>query len=134
MNCRVACPLPASVDRASALKPSTECLPFVALTSSSQVLESALKKSLIWCGIWASVPLVAMAQSQATDPASQVPAVSYRSVFTDTPKGVETDTLDWKAANAQVGQFLRGHIDILKWEAAQPKPPTPASPTKADKP
>lgn len=80
-----------------------------------------MKKSLIWCGIWASVPLVAMAQSQATDPASQVPAVSYRSVFTDTPKAVETDTLEWKAANSEVGQFARGHIDILKWEAAQAK-------------
>ncbi|HQX59058.1 MAG TPA: hypothetical protein PLJ46_20210 [Burkholderiaceae bacterium] len=80
-----------------------------------------MKKSLIWCGVWACVPFAALAQSQATDPASPVPTVSYRSVFTDTPKGVETGTLEWKAANAEVGQFARGHMDILKWEAAQPK-------------
>ncbi|MEQ1657720.1 MAG: hypothetical protein ABL896_02985 [Hylemonella sp.] len=32
---------------------------------------------------------------------------------------------DWKAANATVGQYPRGHRDIVKWEKAQP--PTPAA-------
>lgn len=80
-----------------------------------------MKKSFIWFGVCACVPFAAVAQSQVTDPASPVPTVLYRSVFTDTPKGVETDTLEWKAANSEVGQFARGHIDILKWEAAQAK-------------
>ncbi len=62
-----------------------------------------------------------MAQSSATDPAAPVPAVLYRSVFVDTPKGVETESLDWRDANAEVGKNLRGHMDILKWEAAQAK-------------
>lgn len=67
------------------------------------------------------LPLAVLAQSEATDPASPVPSVLYRSVFVDTPKGVETGTLEWRAANAEVGRLTRGHIDILKWEAAQDK-------------
>ena len=57
-----------------------------------------------------------------TDPADakvSVPAVVYRSVFADTPTGVEQETADWRKANAEVGQFRRGHVDILKWEAEQ---------------
>jgi hypothetical protein len=84
------------------------------------------------CGALACLPHAANAQPP-TDPAAPVPSVQYRSVFKDTPTGVETETLDWKAANAQVGQFLRGHIDILKWEAAQkPASPPPATPTATE--
>ncbi len=79
----------------------------------------------------ACLPVAANAQSPA-DPAVAVPSVPYRSAFTDTPRGVETGSLDWKAANAQVGQFLRGHVDILKWEAAQRKAPAPANPPTTD--
>ena len=50
------------------------------------------------------------------DPAAPVPAVLYRSVFVDTPAGVETGESDWRKANADVGQFKRGHVDILQWE------------------
>ncbi len=88
-----------------------------------------MKQSLLsLCGALACLPVAADAQSP-TDPAVPVPNVQYRSVFKDTPTGVETEALDWKAANAQVGQFLRGHIDILKWEAAQQKAATPTSAT-----
>jgi hypothetical protein len=61
---------------------------------------------------------------QASDAASPVPALPYRSVFADLPKGVEEGSGDWKAANKAVGQFPRGHIDLLPWEkarAAKPK-------------
>lgn len=87
------------------------------------------------CAALACLPAFAIAQS-ASDLSVVVPAVPYRSVFTDTPRGVETDTLDWKAANTQVGQFLRGHIDILKWEAAQREATAPKTPTakEASKP
>lgn len=78
-----------------------------------------MKKSFIWFGVAACLPFAVIAQPQVADPASPVPAVSYRSVFVDTPQGVETGSLPWKAANADVGQFTRGHIDILKWEAAR---------------
>jgi len=54
-----------------------------------------------------------------TDPAAFVPPARYRSVFADTPTGVEQDRVDWKKANADVGEFRNGFVDILKWESAQ---------------
>ncbi len=67
-----------------------------------------------------TLPWLATAQvADPSDPAAVVPAVGYRSVFTDTPTGVETENADWKKANTEVGQFRRGHVDILKWEAEQ---------------
>ena len=35
---------------------------------------------------------------------------------------------DWKAANAAVAQFPRGHADVLKWEKAQSTAPSQATP------
>lgn len=70
------------------------------------------------------------AAEAAADAAAQVPRVGYRSVFQDTPTGVEEDRTDWRKANAEVGQFRRGHIDLLKWEAAQPRGSAPADPAR----
>ena len=67
-----------------------------------------------------------MKAAAVTDPAAPVPPVAYRSVFVDTPTGVEQDSTDWRKANADVGQFKRGHVDILKWEAQQAMPPSSA--------
>ena len=67
-----------------------------------------------------------------TDPQATVPPVVYQSVFADTPTGVEMKTDDWHKANADVGQFKRGHVDILKWEEAQTKAPMQPKPTAAD--
>ena len=67
-----------------------------------------------------------------TDPTATVPPVVYQSVFADTPTGVEMESADWKKANAEVGQFKRGHVDILKWEEAQTKAPMPPKPMTAD--
>ena len=53
------------------------------------------------------------------EPSAPVPTVMYRSVFATTPTGVETESLDWKAANAAVGQFKNGYRDILKWEESE---------------
>ena len=80
------------------------------------------------------LPLAAMAQTSATDPTTSVPAVLYRSVFIDTPRGVETESQDWRAANAEVGKNLRGHMDILKWEAAQAKEQAEKQPAPAGSP
>jgi hypothetical protein len=55
----------------------------------------------------------------ASNPATPVPSVDYRSPFQDIPKGIETHVVDWKTSNATVGQFKRGHADLLKWEAEQ---------------
>jgi hypothetical protein len=106
------------------------------------VLESHLKKLFYRGAALLCLPLAAIAQPNVTDSAASAPAVSYRSVFADTPKGVEDDSLDWRAANAEVGKNLRGHMDILKWEAAQakalaakqPAPAGSASNTGAQKP
>lgn len=96
-----------------------------------------MRSIVFWVSALACLPIISVAQP-ATDPSVAVPAVAYRSVFTDTPHGVETESTDWKAANAQVGQFLRGHIDLLKWEAAQAKAKADARATpdakKATKP
>jgi len=72
-------------------------------------------------------PSPTLRASQASTP---VPAAVYRSVFADLPQGVEDTVLDWKAANAAVGQFKRGHADLLKWEQEQARktaPPTQGS-------
>ncbi len=75
---------------------------------------------------------------QATLRASQartpVPPVVYRSVFADLPQGVESTTLDWKTANATVGQFKRGHADLLKWEQQQAAKALTPPANKVDKP
>lgn len=68
---------------------------------------------------------------QASNPATPVPAALYRSVFADLPAGVEQATGNWKKSNADVGQFKRGHADLLKWEqsqGAQPAAPAASKP------
>ena len=64
-------------------------------------------------------PVLAMAQGVRPDPAdpsAAVPTVTYRSVFVVAPSSGEMQPEDWRKANAEVGQFRRGHIDLLKWE------------------
>ncbi len=78
-----------------------------------------MKKMPLVIGVLACLPGWVLAQASVADPAAQVPVVLYRSVFADTPTGVEMESVDWKAANAEVGQFKNGHVDILKWEEAQ---------------
>lgn len=80
-----------------------------------------MKPSSFWACTLFGAPAVALAQlAQPTDANAAVPPVVYQSVFADAPQGVETSSVDWKKANAEVGQFTRGHVDILKWEASQP--------------
>ena len=66
------------------------------------------------------------AREEGEETKAAVPRTEYRSVFKDTPTGVEQETADWKKANASVGQFLRGHIDLLKWEEQNQSKPNPA--------
>lgn len=71
----------------------------------------------------APVPSAAVA-----DPAATVPAPEYRSALAHSPRGVVQDSVDWRAANAEVGRNTRGHADILKWEQAQGAAPRAAEP------
>lgn len=61
--------------------------------------------------------------AQAASPDTPVPPALHRSAFADLPAGVEQTSVDWKTSNAIVGQFPRGHADLLKWERAQEKAP-----------
>jgi hypothetical protein len=51
---------------------------------------------------------------------------------------METGQLDWRRANAEVGQFPRGHADIVKWEsqvdAVVPGAGTAPAPAQASPP
>lgn len=76
--------------------------------------------------------VTATAAATVTDPTAAVPPVVYQSVFAGTPTGVEMESADWKKANAEVGQFKRGHVDILKWEEAQSKALIQPKPMTAD--
>ncbi len=95
------------------------------------------KFSHLAMAMWAaatSAHLTASAQTAVTDPAAVVPPVVYQSVFNTSPTGVETKSVDWKKANAEVGQFKRGHVDILKWEESQLKDKPAAKPSQSAAP
>ena len=73
----------------------------------------------------ACAPTGVLAQPLAADPAAPVPTVPYRSALVSpqqVPPSFDVKLADWVQANADVGQNLRGHIDILKWEAANAAP------------
>ena len=65
--------------------------------------------------------------TQAASADTPVPPALFRSAFAGVPTGVEQTSVDWKKANADVGQFKRGHADLLKWEQEQAKAAQPAS-------
>ena len=84
----------------------------------------------ILAALLAAASVAAFAADPA-DPASPVVATPYRSPFADLPSGVEEQTVDWKKANADVAQFPRGHVDLLKWEERNPPAASPARPASA---
>jgi hypothetical protein len=60
---------------------------------------------------------------QAASPQAQVPLAQYQSALRGLPQGVESQSTDWRSANDTVGQFKRGHIDLLKLENTPPAQP-----------
>jgi hypothetical protein len=83
-----------------------------------------VKSNALAATVAAILPLFAHADAPSEQAvqavqAVQTPAVPYRSAFGGLTRGVEEGTVDWKAANAEVGRFPRGHVDLLKWEQAQ---------------
>jgi hypothetical protein len=64
---------------------------------------------------------------QASQPGTPVPPVLYRSSLSDLPRGVEQGETDWKTANANVGQYQRGHADLVQWEKDQARKNTAPS-------
>jgi hypothetical protein len=60
---------------------------------------------------------------QAASPQARVPLANYQSALQGLPQGVESQSTDWRSANDTVGQFKRGHMDLLKLENAPPAEP-----------
>ncbi|MBU0588889.1 MAG: hypothetical protein KJ852_09165 [Gammaproteobacteria bacterium] len=56
------------------------------------------------------------------DPQARVAPPVYLSPYAAPAPEADNAPMDWRQANAEVGQFRRGHIDILKWEASQEAP------------
>lgn len=85
------------------------------------VQEFLLRKILLLAGLVACSQGWALAQTPTT-------TAPYRSAFEPGlyPAPTNTKPTDWAQANAEAGRNLRGHMDILKWEAANS--PTPAEP------
>ncbi len=60
----------------------------------------------------------------AIDPAAA--SLPLRHAALPASGAVETELTDWRQANAAVAEFPNGHMDILRWEAAQGGRSTPA--------
>jgi hypothetical protein len=60
---------------------------------------------------------------EAARPQARVPLANYQNTLRGLPQGVESQSTDWRSANDMVGQFKRGHIDLLKLENAPPAQP-----------
>ena len=71
----------------------------------------------------------ASASPAVLDPAA--PSAPLHHSHLPTSGAIVAQPGDWKAANAAVAKFPRGHADVLKWEKAQAKVSEKASPTPA---
>ncbi len=78
-----------------------------------------------------SAPLLGAAQTvqqqaaAAANPQTSVAPVRYQAMPPVGASALPVEPGDWRASNATVGQYRRGHSDIVRWEKAQP--PTPAT-------
>ena len=62
----------------------------------------------------------ASASPAVLDPAA--PSAPLHHSHLPTSGAIVAQPGDWKAANAAVAKFPRGHADVLKWEKASPTP------------
>ncbi len=63
--------------------------------------------------------------ARAANPASPTAPTRHEPMAPSGISGLATERDDWKAANATVGQYQRGHMDILRSERAQDARPQP---------
>jgi hypothetical protein len=76
------------------------------------------------------LPLLAAAEPPSPPPLLDPAAATRPLVSAPMAAGktvVNADT-DWRAANAAVARFARGHADIVRWEKNQAGTPLPAQP------
>lgn len=81
--------------------------------------------AVLACSAPALSQTVPQQAAAAVSPEAPVPAVPYHPLQAAGASALVTEGDDWKAANATVGQYPRGHADIVKWEKAQPAPQEP---------
>ena len=81
------------------------------------------------------VPSLALAQNppppafaQAADPAAPTAPLHHQNIARRPLQAQQFGAQDWRAANAAVSDFPRGHADIVAWEAAQAGAPASAVP------
>ncbi|MFN3375033.1 MAG: hypothetical protein ACK40S_00555 [Burkholderiaceae bacterium] len=85
----------------------------------------AAAMALAWIPL-ASAADATPAQAPAADARHAAPTLAHRALFPrPLPNAQPTDS-DWHAANATVGAFVRGHADIVAWEAQNGATPTEA--------
>lgn len=94
------------------------------------------KKHALLALLW---PVLGLAQgvpqqaALAAAPDAPVPAVPYQAMPAAGASALVRELDDWRAVNATVGQYPRGHHDIIKWERAQsaaPQRPQAAPPER----
>lgn len=73
-----------------------------------------------------SAATAAKAAPSVFNPAAPTPPLQHQPLAAS--GAIVTQPGDWKAANAAVAQFPRGHTDVLKWEKAQSVLPSQAVP------
>ena len=84
-----------------------------------------MDKNFLTLAALVAAPAITLAQAapppdgRVADPATPVAAPLYQSAFGASGQGLVTDLQPWAEANATVGQFQRGHMDIVRWERAQ---------------
>ena len=80
--------------------------------------------------IAAGLPLAATAEPPAPPPLLDpgAPTRPLTAAPMAAGKTIANADADWKAANAAVARFARGHADIVRWEKSQAGTPQPAQP------
>lgn len=82
---------------------------------------------------WPALTAAQGMPAAGTEPTASPPP-AYRSALDYQPRGVVAERDDWTAANARVGRYRRGHIDILKAEQTEARQPVPAPPQPPKEP
>ena len=77
----------------------------------------------LWLLAFSSAIPWAIAQTPPTSTLAAAEAIAPQRALVHPPLPTSSSVIaapqDWRAANAAVGEFPRGHADVLRWEAAQ---------------
>jgi outer membrane protein, multidrug efflux system len=68
---------------------------------------------------------------RSSPPVPLGPCLALALLITSPPMAAQAPAADWRQANQDVGQFERGHIDLLRWESTHLPPDAAAEPPPA---